>query len=201
MLFSFTKNLPKGCTSNPYCPKPPPPPADDSFDDNAEGPIHPDGPVTKRPRMRAPQEAQARAPWDASRANELVRESNSNAQSFFFGDVRPGANGGSRGLPPGYVCRICNVPGHHIRDCPQASGAPRVSSFPFDLGSHFGESQFLCVRCRFRLHQTATSARYVALLGISSMIVHKANKKGQLVAHDRRAIQTHGVGSVLVAAM
>ena len=37
---------------------------------------------------------------------------------------RPGQDGGRR-LPPGYVCKICNIPGHHITECSQYK-QPRV---------------------------------------------------------------------------
>lgn len=32
----------------------------------------------------------------------------------------PQARDGTGSLPEGYVCRICNEPGHHIKQCPQA---------------------------------------------------------------------------------
>lgn len=121
--------LPKGCTANPFFPQPPPPKVDVSEAQDDDGPIHEDGPIVKRPRLRPmPAAAQQSGVWDAQRAAELDREADAGVQSFFFGDVRRGRGRGPGGLPAGYVCKICNVPGHHIRDCPQGSRRDDVAS-------------------------------------------------------------------------
>ncbi|KAG0171603.1 hypothetical protein DFQ29_008756 [Apophysomyces sp. BC1021] len=48
--------------------------------------------------------------------------------SFFWGDNRESKRSaktlGDSSLPENYVCKICNTPGHHIKECPQA-GARR----------------------------------------------------------------------------
>jgi hypothetical protein len=42
-----------------------------------------------------------------------------NVPGHFVRDC-PQAKNASGSLPEGYVCRICNEPGHHIKECPQA---------------------------------------------------------------------------------
>lgn len=50
--------------------------------------------------------------------------------SFFWTEQQPGKPAAeSRAIPPDtYVCHICNVPGHYIKDCPEKSSSARNQS-------------------------------------------------------------------------
>ena len=55
-------------------------------------------------------------------AQAIVAAANAQRQSGHGG--RYGNNTNKQAPPPGYVCRLCNTPGHFINDCPQRAAPP-----------------------------------------------------------------------------
>ncbi|KAI9278855.1 CwfJ C-terminus 1-domain-containing protein-like protein [Phascolomyces articulosus] len=52
-------------------------------------------------------------------------EDESGGNFFWGGQQDPKPTGNKNGPPAGYVCKVCNEPGHYLQNCPQKTAGPR----------------------------------------------------------------------------
>ncbi|OLY81351.1 Zinc finger CCCH domain-containing protein 59 [Smittium mucronatum] len=92
--------------------------------------------------------------------------------STIFSEAENKTNSGHKQPPPGYICRICNIPGHYIQDCDLKDSENKSKRPKFDIKAN----------CWFCLSNPAIDKNLIAYVGDE---VYLTMAKGMLIpTHD-----------------